>query len=93
MVARVAVAAMMLVALHAVAFAGAAHAQLFNPRDDRYRALGLQRARAEWERATADWQRTRELRARGLASELGEIEPLTQLEQALAGLAPGPEPG
>lgn len=66
----------MLVAAHVGTLARDAHAQLFNPRDDRYRALGLQRARAEWDRASAEWQRTRELRARGLASaaELEERE-------------------
>src|SRR5690349_9900369 len=44
-------------------------AQVFNPRDDRYGLLGLERARAEYERASAEWARTRELRARGLASD------------------------
>jgi NPCBM-associated, NEW3 domain of alpha-galactosidase len=57
----------------ASATARVAHAQLFNPRDDRYRALGLQRARAEWERASAEWERARQLRARGLASD-AELE-------------------
>ena len=67
-------------------------AQLFNPRDDRYRALGLQRAKAEYERASAEWRRARELRTRGLMSdaELEEREAarvrarVDLLQQALA---------
>ena len=75
-----------------VAVTGALNAQVFNPRDDRYRALGLQRAAAEYDRARAEWTRARELRARGLVSdaELEEREAarvrarVDLLQQALA---------
>lgn len=76
----------------------AAGAQAFNPRDDRYRALGFMRARAEYERATAEWRRARELRARDLMSpaELEEREAarvrarVDLLQQALAAMDAAP---
>lgn len=75
-----------------------ADAQTFNPRDDRYRALGLLRARADHDRATAEWQRARELRARDLLSpaELEERDAarvrarVDLLQQALAALDAAP---
>src|SRR4051812_31286561 len=78
--------------LAALARPRAASSQMFNPRDDRYRTLGLQRARAEYDRASAEWTRARELRERGMLSdaELEEREAarvrarVDLLQQALA---------
>ena len=77
------------------------HAQVvsaYNPRDDRYKTLGLARANAEYERATGEYTRAKALSARGFLSESElasvranfERSRVDYLQQALAILAAAP---
>lgn len=54
----------------------------YNPRDDQYRLLGMNRAQSEYENALREYNRQRELRERNLISEADVERSRTQMEGA-----------
>ncbi len=54
----------------------------YNPRDDQYRLLGMNRAQAEYENALREYNRQRELRERDLNSQSDLERARTQMEGA-----------
>ncbi len=54
----------------------------YNPRDDQYRLLGMNRAQAEYENALREYNRQRELRGANLNSEADLERSRTQMEGA-----------